>query len=102
MFVLAGGPGRPSLYCRRSHRQRAYESRRVAEARGLQSDEVLISKTAWLSLRDAIYSLEAGAQDAVGDMEDAEIEGDYIAVIRSLIATIGQLTDQDIEPRAVG
>lgn len=101
-FVLAGGPGRPSTYCRRSHRQRAYESRRLAADRGLRDDEVLLTRSTWESLRDAIYTVEAVAQDAMTDLEDAETIADHRAIVSALVTAVGALSAQQPEPRAVG
>ena len=37
-FHANAGPGRPARYCRRSHRQRAYEARQLAGERGISPD----------------------------------------------------------------
>ena len=101
-FPVPGGPGRPPKYCRRSHRQRAYEARRVAQARGLASDEILVSTETWFGLRDAIYVAETAATDAELDLADARNQDDLIAIVSNLRRAIAAVVGAVGEPRAVG
>ena len=96
------GPGRPARYCRRSHRQRAYEARREAERRGLSPDEVLLSRFAWDRLRDALYRLEAAAQDVTLDVGSGRpTKADYAQALGHLAAAVRELQEIAVEPTAM-
>lgn len=69
-FEVPGGPGRPPTYCRRSHRQRAYEARREAERLGITG--VLVAEDDWRRLLDAVYRLETAVDDAVIDIASGD------------------------------
>lgn len=101
-FASPGGPGRPPKYCRRSHRQRAYESRRIAAERGLAPDEVLLTADAWQSIRDTLYTLEAAAQDAVADAQMATSVAELRRVTLDLAVTVSRAAALSAEPRAIG
>ena len=101
-FASPGGPGRPAKYCRRSHRQRAYESRRIAAERGLAPDEVLLTVDAWQSIRDTLYTLEAAAQDAVADAQLATSVAELRRVALDLAGTVSRAAAVSAEPRAIG
>jgi hypothetical protein len=98
---VSGGPGRQPKYCRRSHRQRAYEARQVAVERGLGDGEVLVAIETWHRLRDAIYIAETIATDAAEDLLEANAEDELVSIIRSLRETIGGVVDAFGEPIAV-
>lgn len=100
-FALAGGPGRKPKYCRRSHRQRAYEARQFAVDRGLADGEVLVSTDTWHRLRDAIYVAETASADAAVDLIEADAEDELVAIISSLRAAIDGVIDAAGEPIAV-
>lgn len=103
LFAGAGGAGRPRRYCKRSHRQRAYEARRRAEVRGLGSDEVLITRRTWESLRDALYRLETAAEDVAMDlMAGRPTRSDYVDAIAHLSAAVKDLQEVAVEPVAIG
>lgn len=96
------GPGRPRRYCRTSHRQRAYEARRLAERRGLGDDEVLISRRTWDRLRDALYGLEAAAQDVAMDILGARrTKKEYVEALAHLSVAVRDLQDVAVEPIAI-
>lgn len=102
-FRVARGPGRPRRYCRPSHRQRAYEARREADRRGLRPDEVLISRRAWEGLRDALYRLEAAAEDVAIDLVAGRpTRADYVEAMAHLSSAVRDLQDVAIEPTAIG
>lgn len=102
-FAGEGGPGRPPRYCRRSHRQRAYEARRLAGERGIRSDEVLISRRTWEHLRDALYRLEAASEDVAMDlMSGRPTKTEYVAALGHLSAAVRDLQDVAVEPIAYG
>lgn len=102
-FSAGNGPGRPPRYCRRSHRQRAYEARRMAGERGIRPDEVLLSRRTWELLRDAIYRLEAASEDVAMDlMAGRPTKGEYVAALAHLGAAVRELQEIAVEPLAVG
>lgn len=100
-FAIAGGPGRRPKYCRRSHRQRAYEARQVAVDRGLADGEVLVSIDTWQRLRDAIYVAETAAADAAADLLDADSKDELASIISDLRAAIDGVVQAAGEPLAV-
>lgn len=96
------GPGRPARYCRRSHRQRAYEARREAERRGLGPDEVLLNRHTWERLRDALYRLEAAATDVALDVGAGKAtKADYVEALAYLTAAVRDLQEVAVEPTAI-
>ena len=98
---MTRGPGRPPRYCRRSHRQRAYEARRIAGERGLGPDEVLISRRTWLSLRDALYRIEAASEDVAMDLLGGRpTKAEYVEALAHLSAAVRELQDVAVEPIA--
>lgn len=102
-FDATRGPGRPARYCRRSHRQRAYEARRQATERGIRPDEVLISRRTWGQLRDALYRLEAASEDVAMDlMAGRPTKAEYITALGHLSAAVRDLQEIAVEPIALG
>ncbi|NOX23691.1 MAG: hypothetical protein GXP36_11470 [Actinobacteria bacterium] len=69
-FLVGGTVGRPPKYCKRSHRQRAFEASKRGSERGLGGGEVLVDATAWATLQDALYRLEAAVEDVATDLAD--------------------------------
>ncbi|MPZ52532.1 MAG: hypothetical protein GEU79_07340 [Acidimicrobiia bacterium] len=98
-FVPSPGPGRPQRYCRRSHRQRAYEARQVASDHGLGEDDVLLSKATFISLRDGLFRLEAASDDVATDRSEGV---DPDTIIDGLTTVINDVVSIDWEPKAVG
>ena len=64
----AGPTGRPARYCRRSHRQRAYEARRRAQRAGLPADQLVVAQADLDRLHDRLYALEAALEDVDRDL----------------------------------
>lgn len=100
-FARPKGPGRPPRYCRSSHRQRAYESRRLAQVRGLAADDVLVSRSSVENLRDELYRLEAAAEDAAVDAQDATVE-EARRIAGGLAKLVVEVVAVDLEIRASG
>ena len=102
MFKVASTPGRPARYCRRSHRQRAYEARRIAADRKLGAEEVLISRRTWDHLRDALYRLETASEDVAMDLlAGRSTKAEYVEALAHLSAAVRELQDIAVEPIAV-
>ena len=100
VFALAAGPGRKRRYCRRSHRQRAYEARRLAEAHHLGPDDVLVSKETWEGLADRRYRLEAAVDDVTADLQADP--HDLAAALDHLLDAARDLIGFSLEPKARG
>lgn len=97
------GVGRPRRYCRPSHRQRAYEARRTAQRRGIAPDEVLVSRSVWESLRDALFRLQSAAEDVAIDTAGVRAtKSEYIEAVAHLTEAVRQLQDISVEPVALG
>ena len=97
-----GGPGRPRRYCRRSHRQRAFEARRLGGARGLAPGEAVIGTETLASLRDRLYVMETALEDAAGDLSGNPTPGEIREAYDNLAAAAGQVLEIPVEPTAVG
>ena len=69
-FEASSGPGRPRQYCKRSCRQRDYEARRKASERGLDEDELIITRTELNELRDRLFVLSETVKDVEADLTD--------------------------------
>ena len=98
----SSGPGRPRLFCKRSHRQRHYEARRLAVAQGLAPDEVLISRQQFDEWRDRIYLLEAAVEDAEQDLGDAPTLREYTEAFQTLFEAATRTKAFRLEARALG
>lgn len=85
-FTVAPGPGRPREFCRRSCRQRDYESRRRAAEVGLSEDELVLTRQAMDELRDRLYVLEAAIEDVERDLDGAPTKADYRDAVDWLLA----------------
>jgi hypothetical protein len=64
------GRGRPREFCRRSCRQRAYESRRRARELGLGETEIVLRRTELAELQDRIYMLRCAMEDVDRDVAE--------------------------------
>jgi hypothetical protein len=102
LLPTATGPGRPRRYCRRSHRQRHYEARRLAAAQGLAADEVLLSREQFDSWRDRIYQLEAAIEDAEQDLGEAPALREYTEAFQGLLVAARRTAAFRLEARAIG
>ncbi len=98
----AGGPGRPRRFCKRSHRQRHYEARRLAAAQGIASDEVLVTRHQFDEWRDRLYLLESAVEDAVQDLGDAPTLREYTEAFQVLYEAATRTSAFRFEPRALG
>jgi hypothetical protein len=71
-FRVAGGAGRPRVYCRQSCRQRDYEARRRGLELGLGEHELVITRVELESIRDRLFVLERTVEDAEVDLDQPE------------------------------
>ncbi len=100
-MAVGTGPGRPRRYCRRSHRQRAFEARRLGRRMGLSSGEAVVNGDALEHLRDSIYVLEAALDDVEADLRGRPPLEEYRRAFQHLYAAAAPLRDGWIEPVAV-
>ena len=95
---MASPSGRPRRYCRRSHRQRAYEARVLAERLGLDPGDALMPADLVRRAREALRGLSR----AIRDVERGLRAGDgYEGAFRHLYAASVGLGDLRLEPRAI-
>lgn len=90
--------GRPRTYCKRSHRQRAYEARRRAASLQIPDGQLLVSQDQLDRLHDRLYALESALDDVDGDLSGRAREGDYRAALRHLYAAADDLRGLVVEP----
>ena len=102
VIPTSGGPGRPRRFCKRSHRQRHYEARRLATATGLAPDEVLIGRDLFDEWRDQLYLLEAALEDAQQDLGGAPSLREYTEAFQVLYDAAVRLRTFRLEARALG
>ena len=69
-YEATDGPGRPRLYCRRSCRQRDYESRHRATELGLGEHELIVTRQELNELRDRLFVLAETVKDVEHDLTD--------------------------------
>ncbi|MHB1582323.1 MAG: hypothetical protein ACYCU7_10645 [Acidimicrobiales bacterium] len=90
--------GRPRSYCKRSHRQRAYEARRRAGSLQIPDGQVLVSQAQLDRLHDRLYTLESALDDVDGDLAGRPRENDYRSALRHLAAAAADLRGFVVEP----
>ncbi|MFH1331455.1 MAG: hypothetical protein ABIJ48_12525 [Actinomycetota bacterium] len=100
-FALSGSLGRKARYCRRSHRQRAFEARCLAAHMGLDSGEAVVDAAALCRLRDRLYVLESALDDVEGDLRGRPGPEEYRRAFQHLYAAAAALRDSGVEPSAV-
>lgn len=100
-FAVPGKVGRPPQFCKRSHRQRAYEARQAAARLGLPADAVVISLSELEAWRDRLYVLETALEDVQADLAGSPRLQDYAdAYVHLLQAALG-LKGFRIQPSAL-
>lgn len=72
--ATVGRPGRPRLYCRRSCRQRDYESRQRATELGLGEDELILTRQELHELKDRLFVLAETVKDVERDLTDDDAD----------------------------
>jgi hypothetical protein len=69
-FERRAGAGRPRQFCKRSCRQRDYESRQRGAELGLGEDELIITRAELNELKDRLYVLAETVNDVEKDLTD--------------------------------
>lgn len=101
-FVQSPGPGRPRRYCRRAHRQRAYEARTLAKSHALRTDQVLMSTERMDAVRDLLYRIETAMDDVDTDLASDDTEGGTRLALWHLYQACAEVRTISLEPLAVG
>ena len=96
--LVANCSGRPRRYCRRSHRQRAYEARLLAERMGLDPGDALVPVDLVRWAREGIRALSRAIRDVERGLRAGD---DYETSFRHLYAAAVGLGEVRLEPRAV-
>ncbi len=86
------GPGRPRRYCRRSCRQRDYESRRRTAELGLGEHELIMTRHELDELRDKLYVLAETVKDVETDLSDDDAD-DERRLLNVLLYAAKQATE---------
>lgn len=97
---MRDGPGRKPEFCRRSHRQRHYEARTLAERRGLAAGEVLVDRASVGKLNDRLYVLEAACEDVIADVASDVSVDSYRQALTHLLEAALPLRNAHLEPKA--
>ena len=95
--LAASSSGRPRRYCRRSHRQRAYEARLLAERMDLDPGDALIPVDLVRRAREGIRALSGAVRDVERGLRAGD---DYETSFRHLYAAALGLGEVRLEPRA--
>ena len=98
----SGGPGRPRRFCRRSHRQRHYEARRLAAAQGIAADEVLLARDVFDAWRDQVALLASAVEDADQDLGGSPGLREYTEAFQALYGAAVAATSFRVDARAIG
>ena len=98
----SGGTGRPRRYCRRSHRQRAFEARRLGAARGLGPNEAVVSAPELAALADRVYLVQAALDDTADDLRGNPGIDEVRDAYEHLRAAAAELARTRLEPSALG
>ncbi|MEE9205789.1 MAG: hypothetical protein V3U50_02285 [Acidimicrobiia bacterium] len=93
--------GRPRTYCRDSHRQRAYEARRLGWRAGLGPGEAIVTTDALADLGDRVTVLEAALEDVAEDLRHGHSLQAYRAAFDHLHAAASGLVDHRLSVRAL-
>jgi hypothetical protein len=97
-LAAAGRPGRPPEYCKRSHRQRAYEARRRAQRAGLADGLVIVAQAELDRLHDRLYAVEAALDDVDSDLAQDRSTVAVWEAFEHLYAAADRLRGQSVEP----
>jgi hypothetical protein len=97
----SGAAGRPREYCRRSHRQRAFEARESARRHRLGADEVIISRASYDQVRDSFYRIETALDDVLSDLAAGESREALSEAFWHLYEAAAAVRGIPLEPRAM-
>ena len=81
-FERKPGPGRPQEFCKRSCRQRDYESRLRAHSHGLDEADLILARTTIDQLKDDIYVLRCAIEDVDRDLAASDTSEEVRSSLR--------------------
>jgi hypothetical protein len=82
--VTQGGRGRPRVFCKRSCRQRDFESRQKAADHGLDEAQLIVARASLNELRDTIYVLQCALEDVAKDFPTGFARADLVELREAL------------------
>jgi hypothetical protein len=97
-FDQKPGAGRPRKFCCRSHRQRAFEARRRADALDVPSGQVIVNEDDLKRLHDRLYRLESAVEDTEADLSGTTSSRAYRDAFEHLHDAAQDLAGLVIEP----
>ncbi|MGH9079479.1 MAG: hypothetical protein ACRDYE_05265 [Acidimicrobiales bacterium] len=92
------GAGRPRRFCRPSHRQRAFESRRRADALHLPAGQTVVAEADLRLLYDGLSQLESAVEDVRADIADGPNAATYRRALEHLLEAADDLVGTVVEP----
>ena len=92
------GPGRPRRFCSPSHRQRAYEARRRADALHVPAGQVVVAEQELDRLHDRLYRLESAIEDVDADLAGSRGPKAYQQAFEHVYEAARELTGFVVEP----
>ncbi len=98
-YAVAGGRGRPRVYCRASCRQQAHLARRLAAAHGLGPDDVIVRRRNLEELQGHLYCLQAAVEDVDRDLAASATAREVREALDWLLVNARPLASVWIEPR---
>ena len=78
------GRGRPRQFCRDGCRQQAYLARRLAEAHGLDENELVVARASLEELQSRVYCLQAALEDIERDLARSSEPADVLDALNWL------------------
>ncbi|MDF0530685.1 hypothetical protein P0W64_13995 [Tsukamurella sp. 8F] len=85
--VVSEGPGRTRKYCKRSCRQRAYESRAALAGTPLPADSVVLSAQEAESLSERMFEVRCAAEDVQTAVAEGASPGELELLCARLVDT---------------
>lgn len=92
------GAGRPPKFCSPSHRQRAYEARRRANALRVPDGQLIVAEDDLQRLHDRLYQLESAVDDVRIDMAGRPTARACREALEHLVAAANDLVGVVLEP----
>ncbi len=95
-FDRKPGPGRPQEFCKRSCRQRDYESRLKAQEHGLDEADLILARSVIDTLRDDIYVLQCAIEDVDRDLAASDSKQDVREALKWILDAARPLVENAI------
>jgi hypothetical protein len=92
------GAGRPPRFCSPSHRQRAYEARRRADALHVPDGQTIVAESDLRLLHDRLYQLESAVDDVRTDIAGRPSAHECRRALEHLLDAANDLVGMVVEP----